>query len=297
LEIFDDSAWQMSRGERAALEGILTQCRPQIAIEIGASEGGSLERIARHAGAVHSFDYVAPQLPGESPPNVTFHTGDPDELLPAALEELAGAGRNVDFALVDGDGSPDGARRSIEALLDSPAVGRTVILIAQTTNERVRRGVDAVRFAAWPKVAHVEPDFVPGYMLADEPVRHELAGGLGLVLVDAARLRYGAGPVTDQRTYPAAKLLAEVRDAVTAREAIKGPLAPYRGIPIDHDQTRTIDRLRHELAEVDHEVQRLRAVATHHEDLWRSLMDSLSWRLTAPLRAAVNRVRGGTGGR
>ena len=295
MEIFDDSAWQMSRGERAALEGILSQARPGLAIEIGAAEGGSLGRIALHADEVHAFDFVAPQFPGEQPANVVVHTGDPHERLPAVLAELAQAERNVDFVLLDGDSAPDGARRNLEDLLDSPAVGRSVMLVHQVNNPRVRRGFDAVRFAAWPKVTLVEPDFVPGYMLTEERLRHELWGGLALVLIDATRLRYHAGPVVADGTYPAGPLFAEVRDYVIARERADGPGAAYGGTPTDPSQAGTIERLRRELAEVEHEVGRLQSVAAHHEELWRSMMDSWSWRLTSPIRVAKEHSRGGDG--
>jgi hypothetical protein len=293
LEIFDDSAWQMSRGERAALEGLLTQLRPGLALEIGSGEGGSLARLARHAGEVHAFDFVRPQLPDDRLANVVFHTGDPHQLLVTTLAQLADEGRNVDFVLLDGDGAPDGARRSLEALLDSPALGQTTLVVSQAGNPRVRQGLDAVHFGAWPKVTLVEPDFVAGYMLAEERLRHELAGGLALVLLDAARLRYRTGPPLQERCYPTATLLAEVRDYVIAREREEGPGAAYGGAPTDPSQHGTIERLRRELAEAEHEVGRLRSVAAHHEELWRSMMDSWSWRLTSPIRVAKQRSGSG----
>ena len=58
---FSANPWQMSFGERAAIEGVLAQLRPQLAIEIGTAEGGSLERIAAHSERVISFDLVEPQ--------------------------------------------------------------------------------------------------------------------------------------------------------------------------------------------------------------------------------------------
>jgi hypothetical protein len=208
------------------------------------------------------------------------------------LAELAQDGRNVDFVLLDGDHSPGGARRSLEQLLDSPALGRALILVHQINNPRVRAGFDAVRFGAWPKVASVEPDFVAGYMLAEERLRHELWGGLALIEIDAMRLRYQTGPVMAGRCYPTADLLAEARDYVVAREQADGPGAKYAGSPTDPSQRGTIERLRRELAEAEHEVGRLRSVSAHHEELWRSMMDSWSWRLTVPIRIAKERSRG-----
>src|SRR5438067_2063584 len=99
LALVEDRVWQMSPGERAAVEGILGELRPALAIEIGTAEGAGLRRIAAHAGEVHSFDLEQPSL--EPPANAVLHTGDSHHLLPAFLAELAAAGRNVDFALVD----------------------------------------------------------------------------------------------------------------------------------------------------------------------------------------------------
>ena len=49
VEIFDDAVWQMSLGERAAVERMLAQLEPSPAIEIGSIEGACLRRIAAHA--------------------------------------------------------------------------------------------------------------------------------------------------------------------------------------------------------------------------------------------------------
>src|SRR4051812_15762181 len=102
VAIFTDAPWQMTYGERCALEGLLTQVKPELAIEIGTAEGGSLRRIAAHSTEVHAFDLVDSPAYHEID-NVTAHVGDSATLLPDVLENLADAGRHVDFALVDGD--------------------------------------------------------------------------------------------------------------------------------------------------------------------------------------------------
>src|SRR5204863_5086630 len=85
------TAWQMSFGDRAALEGLLAQCRPRLAIEIGTADGGSLERVAAYSEEVHSFDLARPTgTPGELA-NVSFHEGDSHVVLPEFLAELAAA--------------------------------------------------------------------------------------------------------------------------------------------------------------------------------------------------------------
>ena len=126
----------------------------------------------------------------------------------------------MDFIVVDGDHSAAGVRQDIEDLLNSRAVARSVILIHDTANEIVRQGLDAVRYAAWPKVAYVELDWIPGRLFAEPALRNELWYGLGLVIVDAGQLAYGHGPNHEQRYGPAAPLLAEVRDLVLARERV-----------------------------------------------------------------------------
>ncbi|PZR69029.1 MAG: hypothetical protein DLM63_02895 [Solirubrobacterales bacterium] len=121
IELFEAGTWQMTAGERATLEGILHQLKPRLAIEIGTAEGGSLSCIAAHAQEVHSLDLVAPSIDLGRFPNVTVHTGDSHERLPALLRKLEHQNRSVDFALVDGDHTAEGVQRDVEHLLDSSA--------------------------------------------------------------------------------------------------------------------------------------------------------------------------------
>jgi hypothetical protein len=181
--LFESREWQMSLGERAALEGLLADCRPSLSIEIGTAQGGSLERLAEHSDEVHAIDLAAP---GTAPPrNVEVHVGDSRRVLPKLLARLARAGRNVDFALVDGDHTPAGVRHDVESLLASPAVGRTVIALHDTMNVATREGIEGVDFEAFPKVRYVELDFLTGYMGRLAPFEDQLWGGIGLVVVDA----------------------------------------------------------------------------------------------------------------
>src|SRR5688500_9370779 len=102
LPLLEPHDWQMTLGERAALQGVLASLQPGLSIEIGTAQGGSLGRVSAASKEVHSFDLE--HDPGrEWPANVTLHSGDSHELLPAFLAELANDGRNVDFVLVDGD--------------------------------------------------------------------------------------------------------------------------------------------------------------------------------------------------
>jgi hypothetical protein len=287
LDIFTDSPWQMSFGERAALEGVLSQLSPKLSIEIGTAEGGSLDRIAVHSDEVHAFDLVSPQLSVAEAPHVRIHTGDSHEMLPSELERLAEDGRNVDFVLVDGDHSSDGIRRDIEDLLNASAIASTVILIHDTINPTVRAGLDAVHYTAWPKVAHVDLDFVPGYMFREERLKHELWGGRGLLLFDSSRLAYDAAPVVQERYYAAAPLFAGIRDLVVARESEPEQQEAER-LPPD---TTADEKLERHIEELEAEILRITSVSAHHETLWRDMMNSVSWKVTTPLRGLASQAR------
>lgn len=182
-EIFAVEPWQMSLGERAALEGILSQVKPRLAIEIGTAEGGSLSRIAAHSREVHSIDLDRCQAP--QPEHVELHVGDSGTVLPELLERFASASRTVDFVLVDGDHSREGVRQDLVNLLASPAIGHSVIVMHDTLNGPVRAGITDVDFASHPSVAFVELDFVSGYMARTGPFAGQLWGGLGVAVVDA----------------------------------------------------------------------------------------------------------------
>src|SRR3954468_198461 len=206
MELFSRGDWQMALGERAAIAGVLAQLRPRLSIELGTAEGGSLRTIAAWSDHVHSFD-LAPAV-ADPPPNVTLHAGDSHVLLPALLRALEGAGERVDFVLVDGDHSAAGVRRDVEDLLASAAVRRTVILLHDTANEQVRRGLRGVDFARHPKVRLVDLAFVE--LQRSTGALREEWGGLGLIVVDEGD---GAAVMRNvvRRSPPLRRALAPVR--------------------------------------------------------------------------------------
>jgi Methyltransferase domain len=179
----EDLRWQMTLGERAALEGLLGQLKPALALEVGTAQGGSLKRLAAHSREVHTFDMQLPPEAEQYPDHVHFHTGNSHEVLRPWLEELREQGRHVDFALVDGDHTADGVRADIEDILDSGAL-RGVLLVHDSTNPTVRRGLNSVEFSAYPSVRYVDRDFVAGHLGRRGEYRGQLWGGFGLVVAD-----------------------------------------------------------------------------------------------------------------
>jgi hypothetical protein len=212
------ASWQMRYGERYVLEGVLCDLRPELAIEVGTARGGSLRRIAAHAREVHSFD-VDPGVAAvvAALPNATAHIGDSRETLPAFLAGAERDGRNVDFALVDGDHSSDGVRRDVEAVLASGACGRTVLMLHDTANEDVRRGLEELDLPSHPKVDLCLLDFFAGRLVVrDHVYSRQCWNGLGLVVLDAAREPGPPVVELDHEDVPLTLRLA--RDALAATD-------------------------------------------------------------------------------
>jgi cephalosporin hydroxylase len=218
-----DPTWQMSFGERAALEGVLAQLTPRVAIEIGSAEGGSLRRLAAHAQRVHSIDVDHAPLAGQVPANVTLHTGDSATTLPSLLRSLSADGQAVDLALVDGDHSYDGVRRDLDNLLCAPCTARSAILVHDTMNAEVRAGVESVSLDQHPGVVYYELDFVSGYVYRRGVAQDMAWGGLGLILLDSERCgAYAASPRQDLYHEPFRamhRLRAQVRTGRTGTAA------------------------------------------------------------------------------
>lgn len=265
IEILNASPWQMTFGERAAMEGILTQLRPRLSIEIGTAEGGSLRRVAANSGHVHSFDLVEPAAEIMELPNVTFHTGDSHALVPQVLGELAEKGEIVDFVLVDGDHTPDGVEKDMRDLIASDAISRTVMLAHDTLNDEVREGLERIDYTAEPKVVYADLDFVGGHLSQEGVFKNQLWGGIGLFVVDAeGALNINPGAATG--FYDLFELVAPVRDSL----ADAGTPAPAPAATAPSGEL--LDDLRRRATAAERELQ--------------SVRHSASWRVTAPLRAA-----------
>jgi Methyltransferase domain len=278
LPAFAPRAWQMSYGERCAFEGLLAQTKPRLAVEIGTAEGGSLQRIATHSDEVHSFDLVPPLDEVAALANVTFHTGDSHRLVPEFLARAAEQALSIDFVLIDGDHSAEGVRRDIIDVLGSDAVKRTVIVLHDTLNPEVRRGIEAAAIAQHPKVALFELDLVPGYLARREPYRLQLWGGLGLVVVDAEYRQRSPGTVRDDRFH---ELSGVIRPTVELMQTIEARGTALDGLASDEVEF----ELRSALTEMVTERDRLAARLN-------SIERSRGWRLVLVYRQLRNLIRG-----
>ena len=279
LPAFAPEPWQMSYGERAVLEGVLQMVKPRIAIEIGRAEGGSLKRIAAHSEQVISLDLVEPWPEVSELSNVTALSGDSHALLPQELDRLAASGETVDFVLVDGDHSAEGVRQDIEQLLEADAIAHTVILIHDTLNQDVRRGVEAVDYEAHQKVSWGELDFVPGYVARLPERLGECWGGIGLLIADDSGAFRSGGPLRNEILFEQPKLVWPVAEWLHGEGAVAAErLTEVTLVPDE------------QLRSAQQRVVALEAELDRHRGWLESMKASASWRLTAPLRTAKRRA-------
>lgn len=181
--------WQMTAGERFALQDLLRRLSPDVAVEIGTYMGGSLQVLSRFSREVVSVD-IDPGVPGRLQgmfPNVSYRTGRSAELLPEILTSFVAAGRHVGFVLIDGDHSALGVCRDIQAVLSVAPRGRLVVLMHDSFNPDCRRGIVSADWAACPYVHAVEVDFVPGVYHEsphDTAAERSMWGGFACAVID-----------------------------------------------------------------------------------------------------------------
>ena len=154
LEQYWGLPWQMTNCEKLALECLLRNYSPDIALEVGTYHGGSLQVLSKFSKEVISIDIdeeVESRL-GEKFSNVVFYIGDSATLIPTILEQSSLNGKNVEFVLIDGDHSASGVRRDIEALIQWQPLNRCIVLMHDSFNPACREGIRTASWASSPYV-------------------------------------------------------------------------------------------------------------------------------------------------
>jgi hypothetical protein len=179
-----DFEWLMTRAERIMLIHLLKQFTPVTAIEIGTYKGGSLQVISRYAKNTFTFD-LDPKPELESLfSNVSFITGDSAKTLPKIIDQINLSNEPAGFVLIDGDHSDAGVRRDVEHVLKLQPRVPIAIVMHDSFNPAVRKGILAARWEACPWVHYVEIDFVPGIFLPGRRVTNRsMYGGFGFALL------------------------------------------------------------------------------------------------------------------
>ena len=179
-----DLPWQMTRAERFTLLYLLQKFRPDVALEIGTYEGGSLHAITRYAKRVITIDVdqrVPARLAGRFS-NVAFETGKSSELLPRIIEQLSN--EQVGFVLIDGDHAQEAVRGDINAVLKLVPRRTVAILMHDSFMPACREGIRRADWRSCPYVHYVELDFVPGaFVPASNSGGGSMVGGFAFALL------------------------------------------------------------------------------------------------------------------
>jgi len=187
---FDDLPfhWQMTRCEKYAFASILQAANPEVAVEIGTYQGGSLQLISKHAKKVYSIDVSSEckRLLRDHFDNVEFITGDSKQILPELLKKICDSNENLGMVLIDGDHSTQGVKADIEAVLQYIPTRPLYIVFHDSFHPRSRKGILAVEWERCKFVHYVEVDFIPGvyhYEAFDTAQPLSMYGGLALALM------------------------------------------------------------------------------------------------------------------
>ena len=177
--------WHMSYSDRCAFHYLLQALRPQAALEIGTDRGGSLDVLARAAERVYSIDIRTEVRERLAPhfANVEFLTGDSAVLIPQVLTQVQSQGQALQFALVDGDHTAAGVRRDIDAVLAYRPQQPMCIVMHDSFNPAVRKGICDADWQANPQVHFVETDFSPGGLSAQTMAGDRMWGGLAVAML------------------------------------------------------------------------------------------------------------------
>ena len=178
-----DGNWQMDPAERLALVALLEFLRPRCSLEIGSKYGGSLAVLSNYSEKVYSLD-IDPTVPERLGHfrNVEFAIGDSQKTLPAVLQSLQKANLPLEFALIDGDHSERGVREDCQRFLEVRPLTTLYILMHDSFNPDVRKGILSAGWRASPWVHAMDVDAVPGSM-HDRPLHREMWGGFALAVL------------------------------------------------------------------------------------------------------------------
>lgn len=176
--------WQMSRSERFCFVKMLEKIKPEIAIEIGTSNGGSLQVLSKYSKKVYAIDIdntVIDRL-GSKFENVEFLIGDSRQIVPELIAKLQAENKSIEFALVDGDHSKKGVQCDIENLLKYVPLKSLNIILHDSFNPKCRAGMLAPNYSNNEHVHYVEIDFITGGFIKPN-VNREMWGGFGHILM------------------------------------------------------------------------------------------------------------------
>lgn len=185
-------AWQMSRAEKYCLIGLLETLRPEVSIEIGTYQGGSLQVIHHYSGKVYSIDISpAPKQFLESKfPDVSFIVGQAGNEIHQLFREIEAQGKKLEFILVDGDHTKKGVAADLKVILSYPHKHPLTIIMHDSFNPQCRMGIRSAASADFPMISYVELDYITGSFWHNDTYR-EMWGGFAIMKLDPAKKETG----------------------------------------------------------------------------------------------------------
>ncbi len=178
-------AWQMSRSEKYALIGLLEKIKPDVSMEIGTYQGGSLQVISHYSNKVYSID-ISPEPKktlASKFDNVEFLVEPSSEAIGKVFELIEEKDEKLDFVLIDGDHSRKGVYSDLKAVLDYPHKSQLTILLHDSYNPQCRKGMLDIDFKKYQHIEYVEIDYITGSFWHNGNNR-EMWGGLALIRIN-----------------------------------------------------------------------------------------------------------------
>ena len=176
--------WHMSRNERYAFIKLLEKIKPKVSIEIGCFKGGSLQVLSKFSQKVYTVD-IDPNVSkvlGDEFDNVEYFIGKSSKMIPKILHNIKKNREHLEFILIDGEHTPKGVQRDIEAFLSFQPTKPIFIVFHDSFNPSCRKGIVRASYKDSPYVHSVEVDFISGVFNPGKLYR-QMWGGLALVVM------------------------------------------------------------------------------------------------------------------
>jgi hypothetical protein len=177
--------WQMEISEQVCLLAFLQKLRPECVIEVGSWHGGSMQVFSCYAKRVISCD-IDPTCRdrfGQKYANAEFITGPSQQTLPPLLAKLQQEAVPLGMMLIDGDHSAAGVQGDIHTMRDYRPACTLYMVMHDSFNPNVRRGIREAHWSENPYVHSVELDFISGAMHFERKLYRQMWGGFALAVL------------------------------------------------------------------------------------------------------------------
>ena len=180
-----DEDWLMFPGERLALAGLLSQLKPEIAIEVGVYHGASTQLLSSYAKKVYALDIdpaARDHLEKRKLANVECIIGDSPKTIPALLDRLEQQGLAWNFVLIDADHRADAVRSDCRAFMRRPPAD-CYVLMHDSFNPECRRGISTAGWSNFDYCHFFDLDLAVGNLGMHGKTYREMWRGFALAVL------------------------------------------------------------------------------------------------------------------